>query len=149
VTAQFDPSQQLEALALIESCPWGSLDDHIRDMETALRLAMEMTADDYWRWENEFRPVHEFDAAGNIQDELTYPADVVGEMSDEEKRAYVAGLIRVLALAYGVNSELGLWHGGLPIVGEASPGSLAALLRGLNDICWLPMAGLQSSAAGR
>jgi hypothetical protein len=134
MTPQFNPSQQAEALGLIETCAWGSMHDYICDTEAALRLAMESTSDDYLRWENEFRPALE-DAG---YDEFSAPADLVAKMSDEEKRAYVAGLLRALALAYGVNTELGLWSQGLPIIGEESPGSPAALLRGLNDISWLP-----------
>lgn len=131
---QFNPSQQAEALALIESCAWGSMHDYISDTEAALRLAMEATSDGYLRWENEFRMALE--EAG--YDEVSAPADLVAEMSDAERRAYVAGLLRALALAYGVNTELGQWTNGKPIVGEETPGTPAALLRGLNDISWLP-----------
>src|SRR5262245_41079749 len=59
MTPQFDPSQQAEALALVESCPWGDTDYSICDMEAALRLAMEATSADYVRWENEVAPTLE------------------------------------------------------------------------------------------
>jgi hypothetical protein len=51
-------------------------------------------------------------------------------MSSEEKLAYVARLLRSLALSYGVSAEFGGGRGEL--VGEAHEQSPAALLRGLN-----------------
>jgi hypothetical protein len=59
-------------------------------------------------------------------------------MSPEDIGAYVARLLRSLALSYGVSAEFGDDRGGL--VGEAHEQSPAALLRGLNDILWLPTA---------
>lgn len=127
---QFDQGQQAAALALIGGVPWGDLDALIRDMETALRLAIEATADDDTRWENEFWSA--FEDAG--YDEFTVPAELIAEMSDEQRLAYVARLTRTLGLLYGGIQ----WQRGLPIIGDASLETPAALLRGLNDISWLP-----------
>jgi hypothetical protein len=143
VTPQFDRGQQAEALALIEEMPWGHVDRAIRDMETVLRLAMEATSAEFWWWEEELGPQVEVEYGS----EFVVPADVVAEMTDADKLAYVARLLRTLAHAYGVNTEFGLWRDPT-IPGQAWDGSPAALLRGLNDISWVPTAGPQSSAMG-
>jgi hypothetical protein len=55
----------------------------------------------------------------------------------DEKLAYLARLLRSLALAYGVSAEFGDGRGGLAC--QAHTTSPAALLRSLNDITWIPM----------
>ena len=131
--SQFDLGQRNEALALIERMAWGSMDDDIRDLETALRLALEATADDFRRWEDEVVPALESEG---YSDELNLPARRIADFTLAEKRCYVAGLLRTLAISYGVSAEYGGARTGL--VGEECEGSPAALLRGLNDISWLP-----------
>lgn len=129
---QFDGGQRTEALALLEQMAWGDMDGDIRDLETALRLALEATADDFQRWEDSLGP--DLEAKGC--DEFSVPVDTIEELSSEERLAYVARLLRSLALSYGVSAEFGGARSGL--VGEASKPSPAALLRGLNDIVWMP-----------
>jgi hypothetical protein len=128
---QFDPGQQTEALALLEEMAWG---DYLRNMEGALRLALEATTDDFYGWEEELGPAMEADG----YDEFSVPPARLEELSLEEKVAYVARLLRTLALAYGVSAEFGVGQGGL--VGQAHQTSPASLLRGLNDVLWLPTA---------
>jgi hypothetical protein len=112
--------------------PWHDMDAAIRGLETCLRLALEATGDDFARWETELGPAFEADG----YDEFSLQADTVEEMSPEERLCYVARLLRSLALHYGVSAEFGGARTGL--VGEASATSPAALLRGLNDLSWLP-----------
>jgi hypothetical protein len=129
---QLDQGQRDEACALLESMAWGDMDTAIRDLEIALRLAMEATRDDFLRWEHDLGPA--FEAEG-YEEFSVPPAAQVAEMPDQEKLAYVARLLRTLALSYGVSAEFGGARTGL--VGEASRTSPATLLRGLNDIQWL------------
>jgi hypothetical protein len=132
VTRQFNPIQQAHALALLEQMTWGDMDGYIRGMEEALRLALEATSGDFYRWEEEIGPPLETQG----YDEFSLPEAVLQAMPVEEKLAYVARLLRSLALQYGVSAEFGGARTGL--VGEASRVSPAALLRGLNDILWMP-----------
>jgi hypothetical protein len=132
VTRQFNPIQQAHALALLEQMTWGDMDDQIRGMEEALRLALEATSSDFYRWEEEIGPPLE--ARG--YDEFSLPDAVLQAMPTDEKLAYVARLLRSLALQYGVSAEFGGGRTGL--VGEAHEVSPAALLRGLNDTLWMP-----------
>jgi hypothetical protein len=47
---QFDARQRIEALALLEQTAW-DMDNYIRDLEAALRLALAATVGDFVRWE--------------------------------------------------------------------------------------------------
>jgi hypothetical protein len=119
---QFGPGQQQAALALIEQMAWGDIDYAIRGVEETLRVAIDATRAEFLRWEEELEPT--------LGDEFPVPAAQVEEMSDADKIAYLARLLRSLALQYGVTGRLG----------EADDNSPAALLRGLLDISWMPCA---------
>lgn len=112
---------------------WGDMDNAIRGLEICLRRALKATGEDFARWENDLGPGLE--QAGF--DEFNLPRNLIEEMPLDERLAYVARLLRSLALDYGVSAEFGGGRGGL--VGEAQTTSPAALLRGLNDIAWMPM----------
>jgi hypothetical protein len=58
---QFKPTQQAEALVLLERMAWGDMDYHILDMKTTLRRALEATRDDWVRWDRELRSAFETD----------------------------------------------------------------------------------------
>jgi hypothetical protein len=100
---QFNPTQQAEALALLEIPAWGDMDNVIRGLEICLRLALEATFEDFLRWENDLGPAFEDD--GN--DEFTLPREVIRDMPPEERLAYVARLLRSFGLDYGVGYEFG------------------------------------------
>jgi hypothetical protein len=119
--------QQVRVVGLVSNLAWGSLDDELRDMELALRLALEATQEAFWMWE-------ESAVDEGFEDDFGLTTDQVRDLSPDWRLAYVACLLRSLGLAYGVGTELG----GGPLVGEASSGTLAMLLRGLNDISWMP-----------
>jgi hypothetical protein len=139
----FNSNQRAEVLVLVERLPWADIDCAIRGMEVALRLALEATTDDFWRWEDEIGP--DLEAYG--YDEFTVPAERIEHMSADEKFAYIARLLRTLAISYGVSAEFGGAQTGL--VGEADESSPAALIRGLNDISWMPTQALKpDSSAG-
>jgi hypothetical protein len=112
---QSSPPQQERALDLIDSLPWGDMRDWIRDLESALRRALEATADDYQRWEDS-------ESKADYVEPDFMSADLVAQMSDEERRAWIAALIRVLAQAYG-------WW-----AGQSSSPSPAKLLHGLDEL---------------
>ena len=133
---QFNPRQQAEALALLEQMLWGDMDHAIYGLEICLRRALEATFEDYLRWENDIGPAYEEDG----YEECTLPRELIEEMSPEDKLAYLARLIRDLAIDYGVGYELGAARPGV-LVAEADKSSIAALLRGLNDILWMPTTG--------
>jgi hypothetical protein len=61
---------------------------------------------------------------------LLTPSDV-HDLSEEWRLAYVARLVKSLALMYGGCDD--------PLAGEAAPETPAGILRGLNDISWTPM----------
>jgi hypothetical protein len=126
---QFSDEQRERASALIESMAWGDLDGSITDMEAALRLAMEATRGDFQRWEQHAESF-------GFADEFSLTPESVAELSPEWRLAYVARLLRTIALSYGVNTEFGLPASSL--LGFAdSEETLAALLRGLNDIAFI------------
>jgi hypothetical protein len=126
---QFNSGQRGEAFALLEQMAWGDMDNYICTLETALGLALEATDDDFYRWEHELEPTMQSEGC---EDEFSVTAARLEQLTSDEKLAYVARLLMTLALAYGV-SEV---RGGR-LVGEATMPP-AALLRGLNDITWMP-----------
>ena len=65
--------------------------------------------------------------------------DEVEALDDESKHAYLAALIGGVLILYGVNDGRTL---------DARPGSLAELLRKLNDIVHLPVMPTRSEAEG-
>jgi hypothetical protein len=120
---QFDSDQRERALELLESLPWEDLDGARRTIEETLRLAMEATRNSFRRWEDEA------EATGYV-DEFSVSPSEADELSDRCRLAYVARLLRTLALSYGVCTEFG----GKQFIGQEAPNSVAALVRGLNDI---------------
>jgi hypothetical protein len=49
---QLTDEQRERALALLEHMTWGDMDGYIRDLEAALRLALEATTEDFRRWDS-------------------------------------------------------------------------------------------------
>ena len=116
--------------AIQDDVPWGSWDDHFRDMETALRLALEATSAYLNHWEDDLED-EVWERWGG--DEFYVPAEVVAAFEPEERLIYVARLLETLALAYGVSLNS---HGaGLNPLGYGP--TPAGLLRALNDESWL------------
>jgi hypothetical protein len=119
---QLSREQQDEALELIESLAWGDLDHSIRDQELALRLALEATRDSFDDW---------LIAGGDSVDEFSIPTRVLNTLSHRERLAYVARLLRTIALHYGVDSGS---NDRPSLLDVEKPHSPARLLHGLNDI---------------
>jgi hypothetical protein len=127
-STQLSERQEREAIAAIESCPWGDMEGHIRSVEKALERALEATAEEFplWEEEGEERYVDEF----SVSEE-----DIAG-MSAEWRLAYIARLLRSLALCYGVATAE---FGDAPPLLLAEPNSPGGLLRALNDLIMLPV----------
>jgi hypothetical protein len=66
-------------------------------------MALEATTEPFWRWEEHVGP--ELEARGF--DECSIPPDTLEGMSDEDRLAQVARLLRSLSLTYGVSTEFG------------------------------------------
>ena len=125
---QFDFGQRRRAIQLIESLPWADAEDELGCFEGALFQAVEATATDFRLWRNELE-----DRFGVG---LLVGEDDVELMSVEERWAYIASLLRIALDSYGVQTNRA---GELPTGLQEEPDSLAALLRGLLDILYMPV----------
>ena len=121
-------TQEERALDLLAELPWADVDAAIRGMEECLRLALEATGES-------FRMREEGAEENGFGDEFSLTQTLLDEPSPEWPLAYVARLLRSLALNYGVSAEFG----GGPLVREAAAATPAAILRELNDISWIPL----------
>ena len=126
--AQFSPEQRRRIVALVEAVPWGDMDADIRDLEETLERALDATAPDFPLWEEHAQ------GCGYI-DEFSVTPERLREMSPEWRFAYVARLVRTVALWYGVSVPE---YSSKPPMLQESPDSPASLLRGINDIAFLP-----------
>ena len=116
--------QQVRVATFLAGLPWKDVEGAIRDIELNLRLLLAATREPFRMWEAEA------DGRG-FPDEFSLAEDDVRDLSDEWRLAYVARLIRSLALVYGVGED--------PAVSDAEPDTPAGILHGLNDISWTPM----------
>jgi len=73
---------------LVESLPWGDVDNAIRDVEEALTRALDATRDDFRRWEEE----PEGDDPG---DEFSLDTEEVASLSPERRLARGLGQAKV------------------------------------------------------
>ena len=119
--------QQERVLDLVAELPWADVDNAICGLEDALRLALEATDAAFPHWETVAEDI-------GVEDEFSLTPDQVRDLSPHERLAYLARLVRTLALNYGVRAGFG---DGTHI-GDEHPYTPAAILRGLNDISWTP-----------
>jgi hypothetical protein len=119
--------QQERVIDLVAELPWGDVDGAICCLEEALRLALEATDHAFPHWETLAEDIGE-------EDEFSLTPEQVRDLSPQQRLAYLARLLRTLALTYGVNAGFG---DGTHI-GQEQPYTPAAILRGLNDISWTP-----------
>jgi len=98
---QFDRQAAAEMLAVIDAVPWGDLAVSAGDVDQVLRLALEATTQAFLLWET--------DGAGERRygDEYSLSAADVDSLDDQWRMAYVARLLRSLALCWGVQIEFG------------------------------------------
>lgn len=112
-------------LAFLDDLPWGDVEGAIRTLEEALRLALEATVNDFQLWEDHA------DSEG-FPDEFDLSQEQIDSLSDQWRIAYIARLLRSIALAYGVS----VYREG-PLVGNTTPASVGGVVRELNDISWI------------
>jgi hypothetical protein len=120
--SQISDSDLMRLRALAEDFAVEDFSYALSDMEKALLLAVEATK----------HLVDEWDEEGLGCDEFSVPRETVESMSDRQRLIYVGQLVQTLCLHYG------LGHGEPKAVLEAAPSSPAQLLRGLNDLLYLP-----------
>lgn len=122
--------QRRQAVELVESRTWGDVGGAIRSLEAALRLAMEATRSDFDRWED----------CGDdegLPDEYSLSPEQVAGLSEQWRLAYVARLLRSIALMYGFPTEFDSdQEPGLMtrLLFGSERASISELLHGLNDI---------------
>jgi hypothetical protein len=119
--------QQGRVLDLVKELPWADVDNAICGLEETLQLALEATDYAFPHWKTVANDI-------GVEDEFSLTLDQVQDLSPEERLAYLARLVRSLALNYGV----GAGFGDGSHVGEEHPYTPAAILRGLNDISRTP-----------
>ena len=127
VVPRVDRGEQINVGVILSCADTDFLDARIEVDESLLR-AMQATSSDFEHWE-----LHSEEMG--FEDEFSLTSDDVANMADEWKLAYIARLLRSLALAFGVGTEFG----DRVLVAEHYPSSPAALLRGLNDIACMPL----------
>lgn len=128
---QFDRQARVRALAAIESRPWGDVSQAVKTIDQGLLLAMEATTGAFLLWQA--------DDAGEqlFGDEFTLTAQQVADLDPEWRLAYVARLIRSLALCWGVATEFSSSALGARDEASSRPGSL---MRNLTAIAGSPVA---------
>lgn len=94
----FNAQQQAEMTEVVLNTPWGDIAPALDQVEDALWLGMEATVDAFWLWEEQA------ESAG-YGDEFSIGAAELDEMPDEWRLAYVARLLRTMAMAIGVSTE--------------------------------------------
>lgn len=118
-------------MALLEDLLWGDLEQAIYGLEVTLVLSLEATGDAIRQWEDE--------GEERFGDEFSLSAEQVASLDDEWRLAYIARLLHTAAYSYGVSPRASPGrtpdgHVTSPVSWSDQPGSIARLLRGLNDI---------------
>lgn len=91
-------AQRARVLEIAETTPWGDIVNGVKDVELALRLALEATREEFLLWEREL-------ADARFVDEFSVAPHDVSAMPFVWRVAYVARLLRSAALAYGLYTE--------------------------------------------
>ena len=97
--------QLRRVVAQLESTPWADVEGSIETLDAALKLALEITRDEFAVWHTQLEPAgyeNEFDEV------------LVRDLPTELKGPLVARLLRTIALMYGVGTEFGAHKLGEP-----------------------------------
>jgi hypothetical protein len=123
------PSEQ-QAIDLLEDLPWGDVEQEIYGLEVALSLALEATGAAIQLWEEE--------GEQRFGDEFALSADEVASLDEDWRLAYIARLLYTAANAYRVSPDALPGRSSEALATSplawSEAGSIARLLRGLNDI---------------
>jgi hypothetical protein len=90
--------QQNAVLAVVESLPWAEIKGNTETLESALRLALELTQEQFAFW-------HEHAEPAGFESELDRVE--IAELPADWTFALVARLLRTIALSYGLRTEFG------------------------------------------
>lgn len=90
--------QKIEVMRALEAAPLADIETSLVGVEVVLELALQVTHDDFLRWEDE-------GAVLGYGDELALDTLEVAAMPTEWRLAYVARLLRTLALDLGIGTE--------------------------------------------
>lgn len=90
--------QQQHVLEIVSKNPWGDTAGMLAVIDEALAIAMRATRDEFIHWEQRA------DANGFVDE---FSIDDVSALSPEWRHALVARLLRSIAMAYGVGTDLG------------------------------------------
>ena len=124
---QFDRQARIKALAAIERNPWGDVVQAVEGVDQGLLLAMGATTGAFLLW-------HADDAGERrFGDEFELTPQQVDDLDPEWRLAYVARLIRTIALCWGVATEFSSSALGTPDEEASSPGSLMRKLTAIMD----------------
>jgi hypothetical protein len=82
----------------VEAAPWGDIAASSETVDHGLRRALDATALDFQRWEQE-------GIVRGERDEFSLERAEVEAMSTEQRLAYVARLLRSIALSFGTETE--------------------------------------------
>lgn len=114
-----------ELIAVLQDLPWGDVQGQLSVLDHALRLGLQATGQDFLLWESKAQ-----EELG-VDDEFSLKPDDIQMLSEEWILAYVARLLRTVALMYGIRTEFS--PGLLGARQLDGPGS-GAIVRRLNDI---------------
>lgn len=116
---QFDPAAQAAVVAALERRAWGDMALAIRALDKALRLALAASRSEFLDWQDRLEIEHE--------DEFSVPVEAIASMDARDRLAYLARLLRTVALMWGAETEFSM---------PAKPAydELGGLLRELVDI---------------
>jgi len=95
---QLTPDQQQHVLGIVSENPWGDTAGSLALIDEALAIAMLATRDEFIYWEQRA------DANGFVDE---FSINDVSALSPEWRHALVARLLRSIAMAYGVGTDLG------------------------------------------
>jgi hypothetical protein len=116
---QFDLAAQGKVIAAVEERAWGDVINAIACLDEALRLATEASGAELAEWENRLCAAY--------GDEFSVPPEAVASMDQVDRLAYVARLVRTVALMWGTSTEDDL-------VRFSAYAGLGGLLRKVADI---------------
>jgi hypothetical protein len=95
---RYSRDQEEAMLQVLEGTVWGDIERSLAVVDEALAITMRATRDDFTFWE-------EHAQAAGYADEFS--VDGIEDLPDRWRFATVARLIRSIALAYGVGTDLG------------------------------------------
>ena len=95
---RLNSAKRQRVIEAVEAAPWGDITASCKTVDIGLRRALDATALDFQRWAQE-------STLRGERDEFTLESAEVQAMSAEQRLAYVARLLRSIALSFGTETE--------------------------------------------